>query len=71
MTIKEIIKEINDKISDTYFQIHIGFTFQSSTNGWFLIPTIEIYKNSKHFEVNIWIMSFCLYIIMSKESYRR
>lgn len=71
MTTKEILKEIKDKISDTYFKIRIGFTVQSSTNGWFLIPTIEIYKNNKYFEVNIWIIgACCLYITMSKESYK-
>lgn len=69
MKIKEIIKEIKNNIENTYFRINIGFGFTSVINGCFLIPTIELCKNSKYFEITIWI--FCSYfsITLSKEHY--
>lgn len=69
MKTKEIIKEIKDNIENTYFRIVIGFGFTSAINGCFLIPTIELCKNSKYFGINIWI--FCSYfsITLSKEHY--
>ena len=71
MKTKEIIKEIKNNIENTYFRINIGFGFTSVINGCFLIPTIELYKNSKYFEITIWI--FCSYfsITLSKEHYKR
>ena len=69
MKTKEAIKKIKDNIENNYFRIDIGFGFKSVINGYFLIPTIELSKNSKSFEIIIWI--FCSYfsIILSKEHY--
>lgn len=69
MKIKEAIKEIKNNIENTYFRIDVGFGFISGGNGCFLIPTIELCKSSKYFEINIWI--FCSYfsITLSKEHY--
>lgn len=69
MKIKEAIKEIKNNIENTYFRIDVGFGFTSGGNGCFLIPTIELCKSSKYFEINIWI--FCSYfsITLSKEYY--
>ena len=53
MKIKEVIKEIKNNIENTYFRIDIGFGFTSGSNGCFLIPTIELFKSSKYFEITI------------------
>lgn len=69
MKTKEAIKEIKDNIENTYFRMDVGFGFTSGNNGYFLIPTVELYKSSKCFEIFIWI--FCSYFsfTLSKEHY--
>lgn len=69
MKTKKLLKKIKNNIENIYFRIDIGFGFTSVINGCFLIPTIELFKNSKHFEITIWI--FCSYvsITLSKEHY--
>lgn len=69
MKIKEAIKGITDNIGNTYFRIDFGFNFKSCTNGCFLIPTLEICKNSKYFEIIIWIFYSYFSITLSKEHY--
>lgn len=70
MTFKQILKEIINNINDIYFKVCIGFTLTSCTNGWFIIPTIELNKCGKYFEINIWILCACLYFTISKQSYK-
>ena len=69
MKTKEAIKKIKDNIENNYFRIDIGFGFTSAINGFFIIPTIELFKNSESFQITIWI--FCSYfsITLSKEHY--
>lgn len=69
MKIKEAIKEIRDNIANTYFRINIGFCFTSGYNGCFLIPTLELYKNSRYFKIIIWIFCFYFNFTLSKEHY--
>lgn len=69
MKTKEIIKEIKNNIEDSYFRIDFSFMFKSNSNGYFLIPTIEICKTNKFFEVIIWIFCSCFTFVFSKESY--
>ena len=69
MKTKKLLKKIKNNIENIYFRIDIGFGFTSVINGFFIIPTVELFKNSKSFTINIWI--FCSYfnIILSKEHY--
>ena len=69
MKTKEAIKKIKNNIENIYFRIDIGFGFTSATNGFFIIPPVELFKNSKSFQITIWI--FCSYfsITLSKEHY--
>ena len=69
MKTKETIKKIKNNIENIYFRIDISFGFTSTYNGCFLIPTVELFKNSKSFQIIIWI--FCSYfsITLSKEHY--
>ena len=69
MTIKQILKELNDNIEDVYFRFDIGFYLKSGMNGTFLIPTIEISKTGKYLEITIWILSACIHFTLSKEHY--
>lgn len=70
MKIKEILKGINDNIADYYLKIDISFSFTSGFNGIFIIPTIELNKTGKYFEITIWVLSAYLSINFSKESYK-
>lgn len=69
MKTKQILKEIRHNIEDTYFRMDFNFIFKSTTNGCFLIPTIEIFKSNKYFEIIIWIFCSCFTFVFSKESY--
>ena len=53
MKTKEAIKEIKNNIENTYFRIDISLGFTNGSNGWFLIPTIELFKSSKYFGITI------------------
>lgn len=69
MKTKKLLKKIKNNIENIYFRIDIGFGFTSVIYGCFLIPTVELFKNSESFTINIWI--FCSYfsITLSKEHY--
>lgn len=69
MKTKEAIKEIKNNIENTYFRIDFSFMFKSNNNGYFLIPTIELCKSTKFFEVNVWIFCSVFTFIFSKEYY--
>lgn len=69
MKTKEVIKKIKNNIENTYFRIDIGFFFTSGNNGCFLIPTVELCKSNKYFEITIWIFCSCFSITLSKEYY--
>lgn len=71
MKTKKLLKKIKNNIENIYFRIDIGFGFTSVINGFFIIPTVELFKNSKSFQITIWI--FCSYfsIILSKEHYNK
>lgn len=69
MKIKEAIKGITDNIENTYFRMDFSFMFKSSNNGCFLIPTIELCKSTRFFEINIWIFCSVFTFVFSKEHY--
>lgn len=56
MKIKEAIKGIADNIENTYFRMDFSFMFKSGNNGCFLIPTIEIDKHRKFYNICIYIL---------------
>lgn len=67
MTFKQIFKEIENNISNTYFRLDFGFI--PSIDGFYLIPTIEISKTSKFFELNVMIFNSCFTFTLSKNKY--
>lgn len=72
MKTKEAIKKIKDNIENIYFRINIGFGFTSIIYGFFIIPTVELFRNSESFQITIWIFSsyFSITLITSsKEHY--
>lgn len=69
MKIKDALKKIKNNIQDSYIRLDISFMFKSGSNGFFLIPTIELCKSTKYFEINIWIFYSCFILVFSKESY--
>lgn len=69
MKIKEAIKGITDNIENTYFRMDFSFMFKSGNNGCFLIPTIELGKSTRFFEINIWIFCSVFTFVFSKEHY--
>ena len=67
MTFKQIFKEIDNNISNTYLRLDFGFL--PSIDSFYLIPTIELSKTNKFFEVNIIIFAFSFHFTLSKEKY--
>lgn len=70
MKTKEILRAINDNIADYYLRFDIGFSFYSTMNGVFLIPTIEIVKLNKFLSINIWILSAYLSITINRGNFK-
>lgn len=66
MKTKDAIKEIINNISDSYLRFDFSFIINNTTNGWFLIPTIEFIKSKKFLEINILILCSCFNICINK-----